>query len=63
MTNILILMEDEMAYLRQIPAHKCRCGKKATVELINRHNAPQGKYCDLCGRQALRKQKIIEDGG
>jgi len=52
-----------MAYLREVPMHKCKCGKRAVVELINRHNIPQGKYCELCGKQALRRQKISEDGG
>lgn len=47
-----------MAYLRQIEV-KCAlpgCDKKATVELINRHNAPMGHFCKKHGEWSLKRQ-------
>lgn len=47
-----------MAYLRPIPLYKCEhgfCGKKATVQLIDRWNGERGRYCLKHG-----KVKVVE---
>lgn len=48
-----------MAYLRDITA-KCRCGARATVQLFNFQNAPQGRYCKACGARVLREVNQAE---
>lgn len=46
-----------MPYLRQIPNHRCPCGKPARVELIEGRNAPMGRYCKGCGARKLREDQ------
>jgi uncharacterized Zn finger protein len=53
-----------MAYLRDIRPGKCqRChAARATVELVNRYNAPIGQYCQKCGtflRKRLEEQELL----
>jgi uncharacterized Zn finger protein len=50
-----------MAYLKEIEI-KCRCGKRATVELMNRFNASYGHYCAKCGKVALKALEGYEQG-
>jgi hypothetical protein len=44
-----------MAYLKPIIRRLCRCGKIATVELVNRFNGHVGYYCAQHGRAELRR--------
>lgn len=44
-----------MAYLRELSAPRCSCGKPARVELVNRYNAPCGTFCRRCGERARRE--------
>jgi hypothetical protein len=44
-----------MAYLRDLPKPRCRCGKPPAVELVNRRNAPCGTYCRNCAKRALAR--------
>ena len=56
-----------MAYMRPID-DKCRCGKRATVEVIDRWNGSRGKFCRSCGDRKLKellgyeKAETIQDG-
>lgn len=50
-----------MAYLKELTVSHCKkCGKRATIELFNRVNASQGRYCKPCGRAALRQMSERE---
>lgn len=53
-----------MAYLRDLD-QRCRhegCPRIAKVELMNRYNSPQGRYCGTHAKAALREQERIEAG-
>lgn len=41
-------------YLREL--RRCRCGKPATVELLNAWNARFDVWCDPCGRRELGRR-------
>jgi hypothetical protein len=43
-----------MAYLRELGT-VCQCGRRAVVEVFNRFNATQGKFCRACGNRRLRE--------
>lgn len=51
-----------MAYLKDIWRPRCECGKLATVELFNFRNATHGYYCARCGKRALARQQVYEQG-
>lgn len=51
-----------MAYLKEIPAQKCRrCGAAAKVELINSRNGPVGFFCRGCGKHELKAAEQREE--
>lgn len=39
----------------------CFCGKKATHEVFNWRNAPQGKFCKRHAEKRLAEIKAIEE--
>jgi hypothetical protein len=43
-----------MAYMRSIE-RQCKCGKRATVEVLNNRNARMGEYCKACAAQKVRE--------
>jgi hypothetical protein len=50
-----------MAYLRELTAPRCQtCSKPARFELVNRVNAPLGKYCKKCAERKLAEQQRSE---
>lgn len=51
-----------MAYIRDICNSPCsRCGiVMATKEVINRFNAPCGKFCTRCAKQKLAELEKAE---
>jgi hypothetical protein len=51
-----------MAYLREFGSKCQRCSKPATVELLNRFNAPCGKFCKKCGERARAEMERKEKG-
>ena len=50
-----------MAYLRSIYERKCRCGKRATKELVNRANASIAECCEACSKIELKRLNAIEE--
>jgi hypothetical protein len=57
-------MTDEIktAHLAEIYDH-CEaegCWKPAVVELLDRYDVPQGRFCKLCGTRALARLKKEE---
>lgn len=50
-----------MAYLKPIRQPSCKCGKKATVTLVDRWNGERGEYCKRCGQHALKTQTANEN--
>lgn len=54
-----------MAYLRDIHLD-CNfrgCGRRATVEVFNRMNSPQGRFCREHGKACLRELMRGENSG
>jgi hypothetical protein len=49
-----------MAELRPIARPKCRCGKVATRELVNRRRSVVGYYCGACGVAELERHLVFE---
>lgn len=49
-----------MAYLRSLD-NKCKCGKLATVEVIDRWNSSRGNFCRTCGQRKLRELRAYEE--
>ena len=50
-----------MAYVREIPQPRCKCGKVAKLTVVNRVNAPQGDYCRACAARELSALQRHED--
>jgi hypothetical protein len=44
-----------MAYSIEISKPKCRCGKRATVQVFNRYNALVGNFCKKCGEAKVKE--------
>jgi hypothetical protein len=50
-----------MADLLDLPNPKClMCGKRASVQLINRHNGSHGEFCRRCGATRLKTLQASE---
>jgi hypothetical protein len=54
-----------MAYLRKLTPHKCEyssfCGKRATVQLVDRWNGTRGYFCTPHGKKKLDEQTKNEE--
>lgn len=50
-----------MSYLRTIAKSCQKCGRLATVELLNMYNSSCGFYCDKCGKSQLKQLKLDEE--
>lgn len=51
-----------MAYLSAIRVKCEQCQiRRAIVEVFNRRNASQGKFCRLCGRYHLKRVQQAEE--
>ncbi len=49
-----------MAYLVDISAPRCRCGRPAKVRLFNRLNAVLGEFCRSCGNRLCTEHSELE---
>ncbi len=53
-----------MAYLKAIIKSRCdHCPQTASVEVLNRYNSLQGRYCRSCGARALKELEKHETEG
>ena len=49
-----------MSYMVELP--RCKCGKAATHEWRNRHNAINGRGCKTCMTRELKAFQAREEG-
>jgi hypothetical protein len=50
-----------MAYLVDLAAQLCPCGKRATVQVFNRRDTLQGLFCRRCGEARVRELTTAEN--